>query len=166
MHGGSVEARSAGLGRGSEFEITLPIMKDEKQPAAAETEARARATSRVLIVEDNHDAADSMQMLLELLGHHVRVAEDGFRALEILSENSFDAILVDIGLPAMDGYTLAGLVRALPQCRGMRLIALTGYGQDEDRRRALDAGFDQHLVKPVDIDRLQALLAQAPSVLQ
>lgn len=166
MHGGSVEARSAGIGKGSEFEITLPILVDAKKNAPAEITAGASATSRVLIVEDNRDAAESMQILLELLGHQVRVVEDGFGALEILSENSFDAILVDIGLPAMDGYTLAGRIRALPQCRGMRLIALTGYGQEEDRRRALDAGFDQHLVKPVDIDRLQALLAQASRSLQ
>jgi signal transduction histidine kinase/ActR/RegA family two-component response regulator len=166
MHGGSVEARSAGLGRGSEFEIALPILNDSALDKPAATRPAMHASSRILIVEDNRDAADSMQMLLELLGHQVRVAEDGFRALDILAEHSFDAILVDIGLPAMDGYALAARIRALPECRTMRLIALTGYGQEEDRRRALDAGFDQHLVKPVDIDRLQALLAQASIAIQ
>ena len=103
-------------------------------------------------------------MLLELLGHEVRVASDGFVALNILAENTFDVILVDIGLPAMDGYTLASHIRALPTAKAMRLVALTGYGQDEDRRRALAAGFDHHLVKPVDIDRLQALLADSSAL--
>ena len=102
-----------------------------------------------------------MHMLLELLGHKARVASDGFVALDILAENTFDVILVDIGLPAMDGYPLAAHIRALPNAKDLRLVALTGYGQDEDRRRALAAGFDHHMVKPVDIDRLQALIAQA-----
>jgi len=161
MHGGSVEARSGGLGKGSEFEITLPILNDSNLPVPLESKPDTQGTSRVLVVEDNRDAAESMQMLLELLGHQVQVAEDGFRALEILREESFHALIIDIGLPMMDGYALAGRIRALPNGRSMRLIALTGYGQDEDRRRALSAGFDQHLVKPVDIDRLQEILAQA-----
>jgi CheY-like chemotaxis protein len=125
------------------------------------TKRTAPNSSRILVVEDNRDAAESLSMLLEILGHRVRVAADGFIALDSLAENSFDVILIDIGLPAMDGYTLAGHIRELPQAKAMRLIALTGYGQDEDRRRALEAGFDEHLVKPVDIDRLQALIAQA-----
>jgi len=164
MHGGRVEARSAGVGRGSEFEIALPILDNAGRVAATSLRATTNATSRVLVIEDNRDAADSMQMLLELLGHEVKLADDGFRALEILGEEKFDAVLIDIGLPEMDGYTLAGRLRALPDGRNMRLIALTGYGQDDDRRRALAAGFDQHLVKPVDIDRLQALLAHPPEV--
>ncbi len=165
MHGGQVEARSDGFGKGSEFEISLPISSDSMHDALAESTPTARASSRVLIVEDNADAAESMRMLLELLGHEVRVAPDGFAALNILAENAFDTILVDIGLPAMDGYALATRIRALPTAKAMRLVALTGYGQEEDRRRALEAGFHQHLVKPVDIDRLQALLAEAsPSV--
>lgn len=104
-----------------------------------------------------------MHMLLEMIGHHPKTASDGFTALDILGKETFDVILVDIGLPAMDGYTLARRIRALPIGKGMRLVALTGYGQDEDRRRALAAGFDDHLVKPADIDRLQALLAQSTS---
>lgn len=163
MHGGRVEARSDGLGKGSEFEVSLPVVKTDC--AALETDRHAEKShcSRVLIVEDNVDGAESMRMLLELLGHQVRVAADGFAALDILAENTFDVILVDIGLPAMDGYALASHIRALPAARPMRLVALTGYGQDDDRRRALAAGFDEHLVKPVDIDRLQALLARAPT---
>jgi signal transduction histidine kinase/CheY-like chemotaxis protein len=159
MHGGRVEARSEGLGAGSEFEISLPIVGDPVKDKPLENAPTAQGSSRVLIVEDNADAAESMHMLLELLGHDVRVAHDGFVALDILAENTFDVILVDIGLPAMDGYTLARHIRALPAAGNIRLVALTGYGQDEDRRRALAAGFDHHIVKPVDIDRLQALLA-------
>jgi CheY-like chemotaxis protein len=159
MHGGRVEARSEGLGAGSEFEISLPIVGDPVKDKPLENAAATQGSSRVLIVEDNADAAESMHMLLELLGHQVRVAPDGFVALDILAENTFDVIIVDIGLPAMDGYTLAGHIRALPAAGNIRLVALTGYGQDEDRRRALAAGFDHHIVKPVDIDRLQALLA-------
>jgi signal transduction histidine kinase/CheY-like chemotaxis protein len=159
MHGGRVEARSDGIGKGSEFEISLPISRDQLQEKP-DVEALAHGSSHVLIVEDNTDAAESMHLLLELLGHHVRVAADGFAALKILAENTFDVILVDIGLPAMDGYTLATRIRELPGAHAIRLVALTGYGQDEDRRRALDAGFDQHLVKPIDIDRLQALLLE------
>jgi signal transduction histidine kinase/ActR/RegA family two-component response regulator len=163
MHGGRVEARSEGLGAGSEFEISLPIMGNSVKDTPLENAPTGRGSSRVLIVEDNADAAESLQMLLELLGHQVRVAHDGFVALDILAENTFEAVLVDIGLPAMDGYTLARHIRALPATEKIRLVALTGYGQDEDRRRALAAGFDHHIVKPVDIDRLQALLAEAPT---
>jgi CheY-like chemotaxis protein len=162
LHGGSVEARSAGLGKGSEFEIALPVLSDGSLEVEDETVGAAKGNSRVLIVEDNPDAAESLHMLLELLGHQVRVASDGFAALEVLADNPFDVILVDIGLPGMDGYALAAKIRALPQSAPMRLVALTGYGQDEDRRRALAAGFDQHLVKPIDIDRLQALLVEDP----
>jgi signal transduction histidine kinase/ActR/RegA family two-component response regulator len=164
MHGGRVEARSDGLGHGSEFEISLPMVDDPAEDQPMDDPSIERGSSRILIVEDNADAAESMQMLLELLGHQVRVASDGFIALDILAENRFDVILVDIGLPAMDGYTLAGHIRALPNAKDLRLVALTGYGLDEDRQRALAAGFDHHLVKPVDIDRLQALIAQASSI--
>jgi len=163
MHGGRVEAHSGGLGKGSEFEISLPIFGDAVQETLSKSRPRSGGGSRVLIVEDNADAADSMRMLLELLGHQVRVAPDGFGALNMLADHAFDAILIDIGLPAMDGYALAGRIRALPAANHMRLLALTGYGQDEDRRRALAAGFDQHLVKPVDIDRLQAFLTESPA---
>jgi signal transduction histidine kinase/ActR/RegA family two-component response regulator len=160
MHGGKVVARSEGLGKGSEFEISLPILNDQVAGTAAESTATTKGSSRVLIVEDNADAAESLQMLLELLGHQVSVAPDGFTALDMLGVGAFDVLLIDIGLPGMDGYALASRIRMLPGANTMRLVALTGYGQDDDRRRALAAGFDHHLVKPVDIDRLQALIAQ------
>jgi signal transduction histidine kinase/ActR/RegA family two-component response regulator len=162
LHGGRVEAHSGGLGKGSEFVVSFPIVKtDRKVPETTDARPETSRHARVLIVEDNPDGAESMRMLLELLGHHVRVAADGFQALDMLVENTFDVILIDIGLPFMDGYALASHIRALPAARPMRLVALTGYGQDDDRRRALAAGFDLHLVKPVDVDRLQALLAVA-----
>ena len=113
MHGGRVEARSDGLGTGSQFEVSLPILDDPVKDKPLEDTPAGRGSSRVLIVEDNADAAESMHMLLELLGHKVHAAADGFVALDILAENSFDVILIDIGLPAMDGYTLAGHIRAL-----------------------------------------------------
>jgi CheY-like chemotaxis protein len=160
MHGGKVVARSEGLGKGSEFEISLPVLNDQVAGTAAESTATTKGSSRVLIVEDNADAAESLQMLLELLGHQVSVAPDGFTALDMLGVGAFDVLLIDIGLPGMDGYALASRIRMLPGANTMRLVALTGYGQDDDRRRALAAGFDHHLVKPVDIDRLQALIAQ------
>ncbi len=163
MHGGRVEAHSDGLGTGSEFAVSLPILRDPVKETPNQSTARIRGSSRVLIVEDNADAAESMHMLLELLGHRVRVAADGFIALDILADNSFDVILIDIGLPAMDGYTLARNIRASSHAKGTRLVALTGYGLEEDRRRALAAGFDHHLVKPVDIDRLQTLIAESAS---
>ncbi len=115
MHGGKVVARSEGLGKGSEFEISLPILNDQVAGTAAESTATTKGSSRVLIVEDNADAAESLQMLLELLGHQVSVAPDGFVALDILAENTFDVILVDIGLPGMDGNTLAS--RVFARCR-------------------------------------------------
>ncbi len=163
MHGGTVDARSEGSGKGSEFEVSLPILDDQQREKTAVKISSATGSARVLIVEDNPDAAESLHMLLELLGHEVRVAADGFAALDILGNEAFDVLLVDIGLPGMDGYALASHIRELPTAKPLRLVALTGYGQDEDRRRALGAGFDHHLIKPVDIDRLQAILAQPPA---
>ena len=163
MHGGTVDARSEGSGKGSEFEVSLPILDDQQREKTAVKISSATGSARVLIVEDNPDAAESLHMLLELLGHEVRVAGDGFAALDILGNEAFDVLLVDIGLPGMDGYALASHIRELPTAKPLRLVALTGYGQDEDRRRALGAGFDHHLIKPVDIDRLQAILAQPPA---
>lgn len=114
---------------------------------------------QVLIVEDNVDAAESLMMLLELLGHAVRVAHDGPAGLQQARQRRPDIMLVDIGLPGMDGYEVARQVRRDPQLAHLTLIALTGYGCDDDRRAALDAGFDRHLVKPIDPDLLEQLIA-------
>jgi two-component system CheB/CheR fusion protein len=112
------------------------------------------------VVEDNSDAADALMMILELLGHHVRVANDGIVALELARANLPDVMLVDIGLPGMDGYEVARRVRRDPALKDLVLVALTGYGRDEDKRQALTAGFDYHLVKPVDPDSLHGLVVR------
>jgi PAS domain S-box-containing protein len=160
LHGGAVAAASEGAGRGCEFTIRLPVVE-----APAVTAARAAAPAaeglrrRVVIVEDNADARESLQLLLRLAGHDVETAEDGLIGLQKLTTLRPDVALIDLGLPGIDGYDLARRLRALPEARAMRLIAISGYGQAEDRRRALDAGFDLHITKPVDPDRLQRLLA-------
>jgi PAS domain S-box-containing protein len=162
MHGGRIEARSHGLDRGCEFEVSIPLIAERKEksvPASDTAPGEHAKTRRVLIVEDNVDAAESLSMLLEFLGHEVRIEASGASALEAIRTTDFQAVLVDIGLPDMDGYEVARQIRQLPGSRTKLLVALTGYGQEEDKRRALSAGFDQHLIKPVDVERLQSLLA-------
>jgi two-component system CheB/CheR fusion protein len=161
MHGGRIEARSHGVDRGCEFEVSLPLIAERKEKGADPGDKAApehARTRRILIVEDNVDAAESLSMLLEFLGHQVRVETSGASALEALRTTDFQAVLVDIGLPDMDGYEVARQIRMLPGSRTKLLVALTGYGQEEDKHRALSAGFDQHLIKPVDVERLQNLL--------
>lgn len=143
----------------------MPLIAERTEKSATtndEPRERARAR-RVLIVEDNVDAAESLSMFLEILGHEVRVEATGAAALETLRSNDFQAVLIDIGLPDMDGYEVARQIRMLPGSRTKLLVALTGYGQEEDKRRALSAGFDQHLIKPVDVEHLQHLLAEFES---
>jgi CheY-like chemotaxis protein len=160
LHGGSVLALSDGPGRGSEFIVSLPLLKSGRETAGIEAAVapgdRARATRRVLVVDDNRDAADSMALLLRLGGHDVVIAESGHAALETEREQRPDLVLLDIGLPDVDGYEVARRLRAAG-CPAI-LAALTGYGQPEDRERALEAGFDEHLVKPVDPRALERLL--------
>jgi len=114
----------------------------------------------VLVVDDNADVAEGLMMLLELLGHLVRVAHDGMAALEAVRVNVPDLMLVDIGLPGMDGYELARNVRQDSRLKGVVLVALTGYGRDEDKRKAIEAGFDEHLVKPLTVETFQKLLGR------
>jgi len=161
MHGGRIEARSHGVDRGCEFEVSIPLLAElrEKSAQASDNAPRESAkTRRVLIVEDNVDAAESLSMLLEFLGHEVRIEATGASALDAIRTTDFQAVLIDIGLPDMDGYEVARQIRMLPGSRTKLLVALTGYGQEEDKRRALSAGFDQHLIKPVDVEHLQNLL--------
>jgi PAS domain S-box-containing protein len=159
MHGGHVQANSAGLGMGSEFEVHLPIAAITRPPAGEKkSESKAHARLRLLLVEDNADAAEALTMLLELYGHQATVVADGLAAIEAVQKSAFDIALVDIGLPGIDGYEVARRVRAMPKAKAMTLVALTGYGQDSDKQRAMSAGFDEHLTKPVKIERLQALL--------
>jgi CheY-like chemotaxis protein/two-component sensor histidine kinase len=163
LHDGRVEARSPGCGQGAEFLVRLPVPRgpdprcvDANAIGVAEPEATIRA--RVLLVEDNADVAESMAMLLEFLGHSVEVARDGLAALEAAQRMHPDVMLIDIGLPGMDGFEVARRVRA-SQTGRITLVALTGYGLDEDRERTRSAGFDYHLTKPVDMDALEGLVA-------
>jgi PAS domain S-box-containing protein len=161
LHGGSVEARSDGLGCGSEFTVRLPAGPRVEEPADIEEEADAPvagAGMKILVVDDNRDAADTCAALLELSGHHVQTAYTGRRALELAETFRPHALLMDIGLPDFDGYQLAAKVRAAPWGRAIILIAVTGWGQEEDRRRAFDAGCDHHLTKPIAAETVESLL--------
>jgi PAS domain S-box-containing protein len=169
MHGGSVEALSAGPGKGSEFVVRLPVAQQpeasvaEEAERAQESEARGRPL-RILVVDDNEDAAESLSMLLTLYGHDVRTAPDGPAALEQARAWVPEVILLDIGLPkGMSGYDVARRIRADPRISGARLVALSGFGQDEDRRKSREAGFDHHLTKPAEPDVLEALIASMAS---
>ncbi|MEA3208282.1 MAG: hypothetical protein QOE70_1339 [Chthoniobacter sp.] len=160
MHGGRVDGQSDGPNLGSTFTIRLPaaaapIPSNGKGPARAEQNGKGL---RVLIVDDNADTAQALARLLARIGHQIVLAHDGAQALERAREQAPQAILLDIGLPGMDGFEVAQRLRGEPSCSGALIIAVTGYGQDEDRQRALDAGFDHHLVKPVDLDELKRLL--------
>jgi signal transduction histidine kinase/ActR/RegA family two-component response regulator/PAS domain-containing protein len=162
LHGGKIEAHSEGLGKGAEFMVrlaALPVAAGESLPSAAPQPAPERC-ARVLLVEDNRDTAESLMMLLELLGHRVRAVYDGVAALDAARTSPPDVMLVDIGLPGMDGYEVARRVRRDPDLDGVVLVALTGYGREEDRQRAMAAGFDYHLVKPVSPDALHGLVAR------
>ena len=160
MHGGTVQARSEGLGKGSEFEIGLPIVNSDETLRSLASRTN-RIMRRVLIVEDNPDVADSLAMLLDHMGHRAKIVGDGFAALEAVGAETFDTVLVDIGLPGIDGYEVARRMRMLPNFKVRKLIALTGYGQDDARTRALAAGFDQHMVKPLDVEELENILNEA-----
>jgi PAS domain S-box-containing protein len=160
MHSGTVEAHSDGPGRGSEFVVHLPLLSAAERPSedSPAIGAATPAALRVLVVEDNIDSAEMLAIMLQLEGHQVRTAHDGSNAIKVAITFRPDVALIDIGLPEMDGYEVARRLRELPQTQKMVLIALTGYGQAEDRRRTRDAGFDHHLVKPVEPDALEALL--------
>jgi CheY-like chemotaxis protein len=161
MHGGQVEAHSDGRGLGSEFVVSLPLaaLQSAQVSVAHDDGAERPATaSRVLVVDDNVDAAESMGMVLELLGLEHRVAFDGVAALDIAGDFDPDVVLLDIGMPGMDGYEVARRLRSAHPDSAIRLIALTGWSQPQDRERTRAAGFDHHLSKPVDIGALQALL--------
>jgi PAS domain S-box-containing protein len=163
LHGGTIEARSAGVGRGSEFVVRLPL---GQAPAATihETagEPLASVRRRILVVDDNRDAAESLMDFLADVGHSVFAAYDGPSGLEAAQAQNPDVVLLDLGLPKLDGYSVA---RELRRAHGsaMMLIALTGYGQEEDRRRTREAGFDHHFVKPICLDKLCELLASEAS---
>jgi CheY-like chemotaxis protein len=160
MHGGRIEARSEGAGRGAEFIVRLPIAVDA---AAADDADRpgeiARTALRILVVDDNQDGADSLARMLAILGNETRTAYDGEQAVAAAEAYRPDVVLLDIGLPKLSGHAVAREIRSRPWGAETVLIALTGWGQEEDRKRSQEAGFDSHLVKPVEPKMLTRLLA-------
>jgi two-component system CheB/CheR fusion protein len=179
MHGGSVEAHSDGPGTGSEFVIRLPLSPARIEDRESKREDREAGNGdprssilgdpstpralRVLVVDDNPDAADSLAMLLRLEGHDVRIARDGRAALEGAQAYLPRVVLLDIGLPGLDGYSVARHLREQPGTRDALLVAISGYGQEEDRQRSRQAGFDHHLVKPIDFSELQQVMPALPA---
>jgi CheY-like chemotaxis protein len=162
LHGGTVWAQSEGPGRGAELMVRLPLAAPAEAPAQ-ETEPAVRATVgplRVLVVEDNPDSAETLQALLELAGHEVAVAHSGPAGVARTREFRPEVVLCDIGLPGMDGYAVAQTLRREPTTPDTRLIALSGYAQEEDRQRAREAGFDALLAKPASFDAVQQLLLE------
>ncbi|MDM0112504.1 response regulator [Variovorax sp. J22R133] len=167
LHGGDIEVHSAGHDKGSEFRVFLPGVKADPEAAirgvvGVHADSR-KAMQRVLVVDDNNDAAVAIAAVLELDGHEVRVARDGRQALADMVEFSPHVVVLDIGLPLLDGYEVARRIRKLPQGEGVLLIALTGYGQSSDRQAATDAGFDRHFVKPADAALLLACIDEWPA---
>jgi CheY-like chemotaxis protein len=159
MHGGSVEANSPGAGGGSTFRVRLPLVPGQAEGRTAHAAATPLTSRcRVLLVDDNPDVADTLGRLLRMLGAEVEVVYDGPSALQALERFHPTAMILDIGMPGMDGYEVARRIRQHPQGRDITLIALTGWGQTEDRLRSRRTGFDHHLVKPADLEELQRLL--------
>jgi signal transduction histidine kinase/CheY-like chemotaxis protein len=166
MHGGTIAARSDGPGKGSEFVIVVPIITSAPLPSAVGVKSKLKLASarpepiRILVVDDNHASADSLGLLLKLFGNEVRIAHDGLAAVEAAREFEPRVVLLDIGLPKLNGYETAQEIRQQPWASQAVLIALTGWGRDVDRERSRQAGFDHHLVKPLDPDVLTQLLAE------
>jgi signal transduction histidine kinase/CheY-like chemotaxis protein len=162
MHGGEIEARSAGLGRGSEFVVRLPIVCPDSvtRQKAANKPAENSSPLRVLVIDDNHDAATSLDLLVSALGHEVRIAGDGQQGIELARAFRPHVVFLDIGMPRMNGYEAARSIRQQDWGDDVVLVALTGWGQEEDVQRTREAGFDHHLVKPTNGDTLLALLAE------
>jgi len=163
MHGGRLTAHSAGVGRGSTFVVHLPLAVEERAKSTGAVPhvepPRAQPERRVLVVDDNRDAADSLGALLEMLGARVRVVYDGHAALAALREFEPAVIFLDLGMPGLDGFEVARRIRQRDELRNIALVAVTGWGQDQDRRRTRAAGFDRHLVKPIDPGKMDAVLA-------
>ena len=162
LHGGSIDARSNGPGAGSEFRVRLPVLLDNAEPPATASAPVMHIAERVrvLVVDDNHDVADTIRELLELDGHEVHVAYDGAAAVEAAEAVRPALVLMDIGLPRLNGYEAAREIRSREWGSEVMLVALTGWGQEADRRRSREAGFDRHLSKPVEYSVLEGLLAE------
>ena len=165
MHGGTVEVHSAGVGQGSEFVVRLPIIEtlEPCQPPPPEptvSEPTTTMSRRILVVDDNRISADSLAKLLQLTGNETHTAYDGLEAVEAAATFRPDVILLDIGLPKLNGYEAARKIREQPWGKNIVMVALTGWGQDEDRQKSKEAGFNGHMVKPVELTALMKLLAE------
>jgi CheY-like chemotaxis protein len=163
MHDGSVEAKSAGIGQGTQFVVRLPLLCSPppalpREPSSVKPVETVRR--RILVVDDNRDSAHTLAMLLKLMGHEVDSAHDGLEAVARAVTFRADVILLDIGMPRLNGYEAARRIREQQPQNGLRLVALTGWAQEEDRRRSKEAGFDAHLIKPVDLAALTKLLSE------
>jgi CheY-like chemotaxis protein len=163
LHEGRVEVRSAGVGQGSEFLVRLPLAPAPAAVANAKPKAPSVEPRRVLVVDDNEDAAKAISTTLRIFGHEVRTAFDGTTAVELAVEFQPDLVLLDLGMPKMDGYEAAKRIRADVANSEVFLVAVTGWGAEADRRRTRAAGFDQHLVKPLTLDALTRLIAALPA---
>jgi len=161
-HGGTIEVHSPGLGQGSEFVVRLPVLLELPKSLPSEPGPDTRAVRhKVLVVDDNHDSAESLAILLEIRGHEVRMAHDGIEAVEVAAKFQPDVVLLDIGLPKLNGYEAGRRIRELPGGKEILLVALTGFGQEADRSRSAESGFDAHFVKPVDHEALSRLMADS-----
>lgn len=165
MHGGTLQATSAGLGKGSEFVLTLPVVVEENLPSVQQEKMdpemmKQLSARKILVVDDNVDAADTLEALLGMDGFDVKAVYDGVAAVAAAERIQPDVIVMDIGMPGMDGYDAARMIRQQEGGKNMTLIALTGWGQTADKDRAGQAGFDHHLVKPVDYDQLMKCLQE------
>jgi CheY-like chemotaxis protein/two-component sensor histidine kinase len=163
LHGGTIAATSAGIRKGSEFTIRLPVLAsvvDTADLRSQETPSPHVTRRRIVVVDDLADAADSLAAMLQMMGHDTRTAYDGVEAMQAVGAFKAEVVFLDIGLPKMNGYDVARSIRAQPDGKHVVLVAVTGWGQEQDRRRAADAGFDHHLTKPVDPQVVEALLAR------
>src|SRR5690606_4505232 len=158
MHGGTIDVASEGVGRGTVFTVHLPLSSGLAVETSHNDVPAMGSSLRVLIVDDNVDAAETLSAVLTLSGHVTRLVHTGAKALPEALDFNPDVILLDIGLPELDGYAVARLIRNEPALRSVAVVALTGWGSEEDRRQARNAGFDEHLVKPVDTAQLAAVL--------
>jgi CheY-like chemotaxis protein len=167
LHGGTLEAYSAGIGQGAEFVVRLPNLMEAPKPPQPHHPAvglpQATTVRRILVVDDNRDAVEFLTMLLNLAGYKTDAALDGLQAVDAAARFRPDVILLDIGLPKLNGYDVARKIREQPWGKDVVLVALTGWGQEEDRRRSQEAGFHHHLTKPVDPQTLTKLLARLPN---